>query len=182
MMTAYLGTAALRMSEADLLPFDLETAASTWQLALAWLRESSDESEVEGVAIESLDRIAEEWRESAADLNAARRERLGADTSSGTTAAQWRDWNAKLRQVERSFYAPKGLPGSPWSRNLFSAMRFESEETTLPGLRWSIEDRNREQFDQQVSAYADALKTARDLTQQLTAELRAAETRTPSPQ
>ena len=182
MMTAYLGTAALRMSQADLLPFDLETAASTWQLALAELRESTDESEQEGSAIDFLDRIAGEWREAAADLNAARRELLLADASSGITTEQWGDLNAKLRQVERSFYAPKGLPGSEWSKNLFSAMRFESEETTLPGLRWSIEDRNREQFDAQVSVYASALKTARDLTRQLASELRAATTRTPSPQ
>jgi len=182
MMTAYLGTAALRMSQADLLPFDLETAANTWQLALAELRESSDESEQAGDAIDSLDRIAEEWRQAAADLNAARRELLLADTRSGMTAAPWRDWNAKLRQVERSFYAPKGLPGSPWSRNLFSAMRFESEETTLPGLRWSIEDRNRAQFEEQVSVYAHALKTARDLTRRLAGELRAATARTASPE
>jgi N-acetylated-alpha-linked acidic dipeptidase len=181
MMTAYIGTAALRMSEADLLPFDVETAANAWQAALAWLRESSDESEEEGKAIESLDRIAVEWRKAGADLNAARRDLLLVGAGSDITAEQWRDWNTKLRQVARSFYAPKGLPGSPWSRNLFSAMRFESEETTLPGLRWSIEDGKREQFDAQVSVYSRALTNARDLTRGLAAELRAAKTPTPSP-
>jgi N-acetylated-alpha-linked acidic dipeptidase len=181
MMTAFLGTAALRMSESDLLPFDIETAAEAWQGAFAWLRESSNESEEEGNVIEGLDRIAEEWREAGADLNAARRERFLDRTSAEITTEKLRDWNTKLRQVERSFYAPGGLPGSEWSRNLFSAMRFESEETTLPGLRWSIEDGDREQFHAQASVYSNALENARDLTRRLAAELRAASAQVPSP-
>jgi len=60
-------------------------------------------------------------------------------------------------------------------------MRFESEETTLPGLRWSIEDGNRAQFDAQMSIYSKALKNARDLTRDLAAELRAAKTQSPAP-
>ncbi|MBW2493771.1 MAG: M28 family peptidase [Deltaproteobacteria bacterium] len=181
MMTAYLGTAALRMSQADLLPFDVETAARAWREAMTWLRESSDESEAQGQAIESLDRIAEAWREAAADLNAVRRELLLDRAGSGISIERWRDWNAKLRQVERSFYAPEGLPGSRWSRNLFSALRFESEESTLPGLRWSIEDGKPEQFDAQVTVYAKALTNARDRTRALAAELRAAKAPTPAP-
>ena len=173
-MASLLGTAAVRMSDADLLPFDLETAASAWQAALAWLRESSDESEEEGKAIESLDQVAKEWREAAADLNAARRDLLSNDAASQIPIEQWRDWSRELRQVERSFYARNGLPGSPWSRNLFSALRFESEESTLPGLRWAIEDGDRKQFKNQLSVYTEALQNARDLARSLADELRIA--------
>jgi hypothetical protein len=76
--------------------------------------------------------------------------------------------------VERFFYARHGLPESPWSRNLFSALRFESEASTLPGLRWALEDGDRKQFEKQKSAYAEALKNARDLTRSLADELRIA--------
>jgi len=167
-MASLLGTAAVRMSESDLLPFDLETAAAAWQAAFAWLRESSDESEEEGKAIESLDQIA------AADLNAARRDLLFNSAASQIPVEQWHDWSRELRQIERSFYARNGLPGSPWSRNLFSAMRFESEESTLPGLRWAIEDHDRKQFETQRSVYAEALTNARNLTRSLADELRIA--------
>jgi hypothetical protein len=70
--------------------------------------------------------------------------------------------------------ARRGLPGSPWSRNLFSALRFESEASTLPGLRWALEDGDRKQFEKQKSAYAKALKNARDLTRSLADERRIA--------
>ncbi|MDH5307496.1 MAG: hypothetical protein OEW02_09950, partial [Myxococcales bacterium] len=82
-------------------------------------------------------------------------------------AADWLDWNERLLQVERSFYADAGLPGSPWSRNLFSALRFESNESTLPGLRWALEDGDATRFESQKASYAQALARARDLTRAL---------------
>ena len=60
-------------------------------------------------------------------------------------------------------------------------MRFESEETTLPGLRWTIEDGDRAQFEAQFDAYSKALTRARDLTRELTAEFRADATQVSSP-
>jgi N-acetylated-alpha-linked acidic dipeptidase len=182
-MASMLGTAALRMSESDLLPFDLAAAASDWQTELASLREALDERADNrakpepldvSAELESLERLAAQWREAATDLNAARRDLLSNDATSQIPGEHWRDWSLELRQVERFFYARHGLPGSPWSRNLFSALRFESEASTLPGLRWALEDRDRKQFDKQKSAYAKALENARDLTRSLADKLRIA--------
>ena len=97
--------------------------------------------------------------EAATDLNAARRDLLFNDAASQIPVEQWRDWRLDLRKVERSFYTRHGLPGSPWSRNLFSALRFESEASTLPGLRWALEDGYRKQFEKQKAAYAERQKT-----------------------
>ncbi len=181
-MAAMLGTAVIRMSEADLLPFDLAVAASFWQLELANLREEFGSDAEVRLALESIERLAAQWQEAAADLNSARRDLLSDAATSAISIERWRDWNRKLRQVERAFFVPEGLPGSSWSRNLFSALRFESEESTLPGLRWALEDGNRKQFEAQMSAYAEALTSARDRTRSLTDELRAAaaETRAPA--
>jgi N-acetylated-alpha-linked acidic dipeptidase len=208
-MASMLGTAAVRMSEADLLPFDLAAAASDWQTELASLREAFGERADdrakpelldpragnrakpeplddgadkraepkpldEGAGLESLEQLAAQWHEAATDLDAARRDLLFNGAASQIPVEQWRDWNLELRRVERSFYARRGLPGSPWSRNLFSALRFESEASTLPGLRWALEDGDRKQFEKQKSAYAKALKNARDLTRSLADELRIA--------
>jgi N-acetylated-alpha-linked acidic dipeptidase len=195
-MASMLGTAAIRMSEADLLPFDLAAAASDWQTNLQTLREAvekrdSDRAQLEPIGegagdrakpappdapaeLESLERLAAQWREAATDLNAARRDLLGNLAASLIPVERWRDWNRELRQVERSFYVQGGLPGSPWSRNLFSALRFESEASMLPGLLWALEDHDRKQFEIQLSVYAEALKNARDLTRSLADELRIA--------
>jgi len=166
-MAALLATAALRMSEADLLPFDLAAAASDWRAALASLEEAFDLGTGKRSKLEPLPSIAEAWRAAAVDLEAARAALLAAEAASAIPAADWLDWNERLLQVERSFYADAGLPGSPWSRNLFSALRFESNESTLPGLRWALEDGDATRFESQKASYAQALARARDLTRAL---------------
>ncbi len=195
-MAAMLGSAALRMSEADLPPFDLAAAAADWQSELAALRDalgartavpasaaprdapagdpSEDPSARARAELESLEQLAAQWREAAEALNAARRDLLGNAAAAEIPLEQWRDWSRELRQVERSFYAPQGLPGSPWSRNLFSALRFQSDQSTLPGLRWALEDGDPEAFDAQRTVYAAALTRARELTRALADELRIA--------
>jgi len=174
LMASMLGTAALRMSEADLLPFDLAAAASDWQAALALLEGTFGAGTERQPDLALLKLLTAAWREAALDLNVARAELLEARAAAAIPAERWREWSRRLMQVERSFYAKDGLPGAPWSRNLFSALRFESEESTLPGLRWALEDGDPQRFAQQKSAYAEALKRARDLTRSLAADLRSA--------
>ncbi|HEY5656439.1 MAG TPA: M28 family peptidase [Myxococcota bacterium] len=172
LMGSMLGTAALRMVQADLLPFDLVDAASDWRAELADLKQAFA-ARAEGPDLEPLEALAEEWRAAAVALESARAGLLVADAAAALPKERWLDWNQRLRQVERSFYVEAGLPGAPWSRNLFSALRFESKESTLPGLRWALEDGDAKQFARQQSAYAKALTRARDLTRALADELRA---------
>jgi N-acetylated-alpha-linked acidic dipeptidase len=168
LMARMLGTAALRVAQADLLPFGLADAASDWHSEILGLAGAVAASGAEGFSgLESLQALAEEWRAAAEDLDAARAELLASDAASAVPKQRWLEWNRQLMQVERSFYAEEGLPGDPWSRNLFSATRFESDASTLPGLRWAIEDADPKQFEKQKSAYAGALRRARDLTRAL---------------
>jgi N-acetylated-alpha-linked acidic dipeptidase len=172
LMASILGTAALRMAQADLLPFGLADAASDWRTEIADLAEALAAGAEESSELASLQALAEEWREAAVDLESARADLLAADAASAIPQQRWLEWNRQLMQVERSFYAEEGLPGAPWSRNLFSALRFESNESTLPGLRWALEDGDPKQFERQKSAYASALQRARDLTRALANDLR----------
>jgi N-acetylated-alpha-linked acidic dipeptidase len=171
LMASMLGTAALRMVQADLLPFGLADAASDWRTEIADLAETLAAGAGESSELASLQTLAEEWREAAVDLESARADLLAADAASAIPKQRWLEWNRQLMQVERSFYAKEGLPGAPWSRNLFSALRFESNESTLPGLRWALEDGDPKQFERQSLAYASALQRARDLTRALHGDL-----------
>jgi N-acetylated-alpha-linked acidic dipeptidase len=174
LMASMLGIAALRMSEADLLPFDFAAAASDWQAAMALLERAFSADAERQPDLAALKLLTTAWREAALDLNVARANLLEARAAAAIPAERWREWNRRLMQVERSFYAKDGLPGAPWSRNLFSALRFESEESTLPGLRWALEDRDSQGFEQQKAVYAEALERARDATRSLAADLRSA--------
>ena len=173
LMGSMLGTAALRMAQADLLPFGLADAASDWGAELADLKRAFAAGAEQPPDLASLEALVEEWRAAALALDAARAELLAADALAAIPKQRWLDWNRQLMQVERAFYAEEGLPGAPWSRNLFSALRFGSEASTLPGLRWALEDGDPKQFVSQKSAYAKALTRARDLTRALTEDLRA---------
>jgi hypothetical protein len=123
----------------------------------------------------------EEWRAAAADLDAARQLALGSPATASLPTPRWEDWNRRLMEVERCFFVKDGLPGAPWSRNLFAATRFESEESTLPGLRWALEDGNPRLLEQQEAVYAAALARACDLTRSLAEDLRAAASAPPAP-
>jgi N-acetylated-alpha-linked acidic dipeptidase len=175
LMASMLGTAALRMSEADLLPFGLAAAASDWHDAIEELGKDSEKAAkaITGKPLDlaALKTLADQWREAAADLDAARRALLSDPAVSGIPMERWIDWNRQLMEVERSFYVEDGLPGSPWSRNLFSALRFDSSGSTLPGLRWALEDGDPKQFEQQKSVYAEALQRARNRTRALADDL-----------
>jgi N-acetylated-alpha-linked acidic dipeptidase len=171
LMARMLGTAALRVAQADLLPFGLADAASDWRGEIVGLAGTLPAADAEAFSgLESLQALAEEWRAAALELDAARAHFLASDAASAVPKQRWLEWNRQLMQVERSFYAEEGLPGAPWSRNLFSAVRFESDASTLPGLRWAIEDADPKQFEKQKSTYAGALQRARDLTRALRGE------------
>jgi N-acetylated-alpha-linked acidic dipeptidase len=177
LMASMLGTAALRMSEADLLPFDLTAAASDWHDEIEELEQDSERAAnaITGKPLDlaALKALADQWRAAALDLDLARKALLSDAAVSEISPQRWLAWNRQLMDVERSFYVEEGLPGSPWSRNLFSALRFNASGTTLPGLRWALEDRDRSQLEQQRSSYAAALERARDLTRALADDLRA---------
>ena len=55
-------------------------------------------------------------------------------------------------------------------RNLFSATRFESEESTLPGLRWALEDADAGRLEEQRRVYLGALTRAAERTRILAEE------------
>lgn len=166
-MASLLATAALRMSESDLLPFDLQAAASDWVDEIGALEGGAADG---GAALGKLRDLAGDWVRQAARLQDARERLLGSAVAATVPAARWKEWNRRLMEIERSFFVKEGLPGSPWMRNLFSATRFESDETTLPGLRWPLEDGDRSLLEKQKGVYARALERARDRTRALAGE------------
>ncbi len=168
-MAALLGTAALRMAESDLLPLDVAAAASDWREELEGLERSA--AAARKAAFGELLRAAAEWEREAARLGEARASLLASAAAQALPPARFREWSRRLMEIERSFFAPAGLPGAPWMRNLFSATRFESEETTLPGLRWALEDGDAAGFEKQSKLYREALSLARERTRELAREL-----------
>jgi N-acetylated-alpha-linked acidic dipeptidase len=74
--------------------------------------------------------------------------------------------NAVLRQLERAWLTPNGLPERPWFRNLFAATDPDSGYAAwmLPGLRWSVERKRARAMDEMSALYVAAY---RDLAERM---------------
>lgn len=163
-LAAVVGTAVLRLADAEVLPFQFSGLAAHLV---------SDEREAEAALRARAHAPAFDWaplrqaiaamREAAAGYDEALRARGAADPAH--TAAL----NRLLMQSERALLDPEGLAGRPWYRNLLYAPGRNTgyAAVTLPGLREAIAAGN----DAEAVEAARKLATALDV---LSRQLRAA--------
>ena len=130
------GTLALRLANADVLPFDfaayarhlrgfvddLEKATENGRLDLSRLRAGVDAFEAAGRR-----------------LNEATLRRLGSGTPAPDLA---RRVNRGILDVERNWLDPDGLPGRPWFRHTLYAARYTYAHLELPALTEAAEEKD----------------------------------------
>src|SRR5438445_9402623 len=114
-LTRIWGLVALRLANADVLPFDFGFNASALEQFLHEL-EQKNKGELKRLSLKRLHgRIAE--FEKAGDLL---RDTTARDLLSGTTASpeKIQRLNEQLLQVESNWLDPAGIPGRPWFQHL----------------------------------------------------------------
>jgi N-acetylated-alpha-linked acidic dipeptidase len=136
-MTQLWGVLALRLANADVLPYDFETYARN-------IRSFADELDVKSRVHEHLDlkplytRISE-FESAGRDLNAAMAAALNRAASGTMDAEASKRVNAELMQIERNWCNPDGIPGRPWFKHTLYAARFTYAHLELPGLTEAAE-------------------------------------------
>ncbi len=134
-LTRIWGIVALRLANADLLPFDFGFNASALEQFLRDL-EQKNKIEPKRLSLKRLHaRIAE--FEKAGDLlrNAVARELL-----SGTASPEKIQLlNEQLMQVESNWLDPAGIPGRPWFQHLLYSSRYTYAHLEFPGLTEAVE-------------------------------------------
>lgn len=138
------GTAALRLADAPLLPFEFGTVARTYRRYVDEIeREARKDSATRALDLsgvrQALDRL---------DDAAARYEAAAARAETTPTAvlrarrAQLARVNKLLYQSERQLTDSAGLPGREWFRHLIYAPGFYTGYgvKTMPGIREAVED------------------------------------------
>jgi N-acetylated-alpha-linked acidic dipeptidase len=143
-MARLWGVMALRLANADVLPFDYGTYGRD---VTAYL--------------DDVERVARE-RRVPLDLGAARRAadlvaRVPRPEPAGT-AASLRARNQALRSAERHLLSSSGIPGRPWFRHLVYAPLPSYEAETLPGVREAVMEGDAARAASQVSALTRALE------------------------
>jgi N-acetylated-alpha-linked acidic dipeptidase len=165
-----IGTAILRLADADLLPFEFTATART-------LSEYVDDiekvrSQITGAEPVDLARLREaiSGLQKAADAYSQAATTLRATDAPHVDRARLAHINRLLYTTERAFRYDKGLPRREWFKHLAYAPGFYTGYgvKTLPGIREAIEQKNWDEARQYVPIVASAIDALAQQIQQAT--------------
>jgi N-acetylated-alpha-linked acidic dipeptidase len=164
-MTKIWGLMALRLANADVLPFDYPAYAARlkefatevgkrWTVGRPPAPEAATDTSPFAQVHEAIGRFA-----TAASRTAREQEQASAD---GTTVP--RDvLNARLMQVERALLDPDGIPGRAWYRHLVYAPKFTYAAEVLPGPAEAIAAGDEVRLREQCRKLAAAIDRATEV-------------------
>ena len=196
-----VGTAVIRLADADRLPFDFTSLADTvtgyvreLQTLVGTLQEESRERarQLEEGLFQAVDDLRRPLKappqlpfppalnfaplENAVTALSASAARFKKSDQIGQTAVSadvLRRVNAKLRDAERQLTDPVGLPGRPWYRHLLYAPGLYTGYgvKTLPGVREALEQKQFSAVEAEVVRAARAVERLARLLDEASAEL-----------
>ena len=156
-MSRLWGLLALRIANAELLPFDYSIYAAEVAAYLEGLEKLAP-ADFNSHTIQPLITKCRQWQEAAGKATALLEAwRTGSPALPG--AARERT-NAALMAQERALLDERGLPGRPWFRHLIYAPLPSYEAESLPGLREALAAQDLERAHDQASRLSDALDRA----------------------
>lgn len=166
LMTQLWGTVALRLANAEVLPFDFESYGQHIRQFLVELDEASHVAS--HIDLASLQKKATEFQQAGQNLkqSASRAVASGRlDNSNGFYI------NRELMQVERNWCNREGIPGRPWFKHSLYAARYTYAHLELPGLTEAAEAGDWKRAVNQAKILEDELVKNTMLLRHITQEL-----------
>jgi len=157
-LTRMWGLVALRLANADILPFDFGFNGAALE---QFLRELEQKNNLKShLNLERLhDRIAQFKRAGNTLRDAASRDLvLGNDSTEKIQRL-----NEQLLQVESNWLDPAGIPGRPWFQHLLYSSRYTYAHLEFPGLTEMVENQNWKLAEQQAGLLEKALRKNTEL-------------------
>jgi N-acetylated-alpha-linked acidic dipeptidase len=166
LMTQLWGTLALRLANAEILPFDFEAYGRHIH---KFVSELDDSSHIAAhIDLASLERHIAEFQQAGREVNQSEARAIESGSMNGTNA---RRVNEELMQVERNWCNPQGIPGRPWFKHSLYAARYTYAHLELPGLTEAAEAGDWKQADTQAKILEDELTKNTALLQHARREL-----------
>ena len=177
LMSQLWGVAALRLANADLLPFDFATYASNLrqfvndlakanEKSLAGQPSSSPQPQVD---FKQIREAIDAFEAAGQHLNKSLKQRL----ASGNIDSQLDiTLNHGMMHVERNWLNPDGIPGRPWFKHILYGARFTYAHLELPGLTEAVEKQDWTTAKQQAQVLESALHNNTQLLDELNQRLR----------
>ena len=158
------GVLALRLANADLLPFDFDSYA---QNVRAFVKDLSTGRDVSQVDLKPLMLKLAEFESAGRKLNAT----ISTVLSSKSTKTSLNSANQSMLQVERNWLNPDGIPGRPWFKHMLYGARFTYAHLELPGLTEAVEQGDWQRANQQAQILQAAVDRNTKLIDGITTEL-----------
>jgi N-acetylated-alpha-linked acidic dipeptidase len=180
LMSQLWGVTALRLANADLLPFDFASYAANIR---QFVNELAKANNMEGQPLSTAQSSAA--RQSPLDLKPIRdgidkfeaagkklNDSLARKISSGQVDPKLAAaLNRGMMQVERNWLNPDGIPGRPWFKHMLYGARFTYAHLELPGLTEAVEKQDWPTTRQQAELLQRALEKNTKLLNELSARL-----------
>ena len=165
LMSQLWGVLALRLANADLLPFDFANYADNVRDFVHDLEKGKDLSQLDlGPVFAGIDQFAAAGQR--LDHTVTRALASGKISPSQSAAL-----NAGMMQVERNWLNPDGIPGRPWFKHMLYGARFTYAHLELPGLTEAVEKQDWSTAREQASKLQAALAENTKLLDRLNAEM-----------
>jgi len=166
LMSQLWGVLALRLSNADLLPFDFASYATNIRQFVDELAKGKDMSQLDlkpvRQGIDDFEAVGKRLDES-----------LQHALASGKVDPELAEsLNKGMMQVERNWLNPDGIPGRPWFKHILYGARFTYAHLELPGLTEAVEKQDWPTAKQQAEILQRALESNTKLLLQLDSGLK----------
>jgi N-acetylated-alpha-linked acidic dipeptidase len=167
LMTRLWGVLALRLANAEVLPYNFDFYAGN-------IRQFVEELDKESHAGRHMD--LQPLRDRISEFEAAGRALNGSIAhaqAGGAERAALGRLNREMMQVERNWLNPDGIPGRPWFKHMLYAARYTYAHLELPGLTEAAEMENWKVAAEQEKIIEAALAKNATLLRQARTELEA---------
>ncbi len=178
LMSQLWGVAALRLANADLLPFDFATYASNIRQFVNELAQAneknmwgqppsavrSNEARQPAVDVKAILTAIDDLEAAGKKLNDSLTRQLSSGSLDPKLAATL---NHGMMQVERNWLNPDGIPGRPWFKHILYGARFTYAHLELPGLTEAVEKQDWSTAKQQAEILERALHNNAQLLHEL---------------
>jgi N-acetylated-alpha-linked acidic dipeptidase len=165
LMTQLWGVLALRLANAEILPYDFDSYAENIRQFVVDLNLASH---VGGhINLAALQQHISDFQAAGRELNLAVNQAISSGRLDPVAAARV---NQQLMQVERNWCNPQGIPGRPWFKHSLYAARYTYAHLELPGLTeaaeagsWKVAAEQTKILETELAKNTELLKQTRAL-------------------
>jgi N-acetylated-alpha-linked acidic dipeptidase len=165
LMSQLWGVLALRLADADLLPFDFASYAANLREFVGDLTQGENAGKWDPKPL--LANI-DAFEAAGKKLNTAMEASLRAGAPAREIAGEV---NGGMMQAERNWLNPEGIPNRPWFKHMIYGTRYTYAHLELPGITEAVESKNWQLAQQQAAVLEKAVAANTQLLEELSTKL-----------